>query len=966
MTITVLSFLDQHVFAGVPSNAVWDLIKLAWKKATARNWEELYLDAFEQALADEKPILERYGDAEVVCDRTTLERILHQNLDTAISELSLSELTAPSFVHTLAMMFAERDVLTIGGNNLSSDSYRQLVANFVRHATAKFKSIVATDQAAFQRAIIDQSLHNVSLLADTKRYLTEQFGLVLLNLELISEIKQDTEAIRDKLEIITTGIKPDLSRVRAERLIDMSRLSRARSIDRWQAAGLSRDMAIQFADDPSVGVPIPEYRPNADRPLLVLVADLGAGKSLIGERLYQAAIELARSIPDAPVPIFLEAEECAGKLRQTVKEQAAGIGDVRYLGASVVIDGADEMGIGAEGLLRECRILVNLWPNTTVVITSRPMSAFASDQCQNERVDVRPLSQEEAIALIQRLTGIQQLNLFGWPASIRDAVRRPLFAILLSIHLQNIQGLTPQSTGELLTYLVERALGHKAVNVALANTLLRRLAVLSTDQAGRFIATSELAPREHIQPLLDSRLVVERHGAIGFPLAILREWFAAQSLSSGSPSPDDLVSDRSHLELWRYPLLMFVSTFGLPQVIIFLEKLVHQFPGYASEIISDAVPAWDAGQSEDRDLYTLGEWAAWIRIAMQAWIEGIGPLADCIAPVIKNGRQCPLGISGHGGALTMSWYRGPDNLPDIVIPWIPNRTSRPFDWSTMTMTHPVQNPTWAWRWTRDYLRDSLRKRLDGRSLPLPDGPSVAELFWRISRELVGRGTMRHDPIPLQEIDGKLQHIRENTTLVLRGNTTLNPPTIAWYRQQLAHRRSTGATEIQDPWPGPDSHNPTDRWIWSNYSDEQLLNRTVKVISAAIEIYRQLVSAWFPTFENELATAVLFPARFIGVLTPPSREATEYPVGFTLHWHWHPLSRHEQGVVNVELGTHTRDSIQEINFVMDSIKRLRPQSASWLPASVYGQVADYIFETMPATRLAYQWLMADLKRISWVN
>ena len=49
--------LDKYIFSGVPSNAAYDLIKTAWEKANHRSWEDLFLDAFQEALDEMRPRL---------------------------------------------------------------------------------------------------------------------------------------------------------------------------------------------------------------------------------------------------------------------------------------------------------------------------------------------------------------------------------------------------------------------------------------------------------------------------------------------------------------------------------------------------------------------------------------------------------------------------------------------------------------------------------------------------------------------------------------------------------------------------------------------------------------------------------------------------------------------------------------------------------------------------------------------
>jgi hypothetical protein len=159
--------------------------------------------------------------------------------------------------------------------------------------------------------------------------------------------------------------------VRTTRLEELERACRARMVGSWQALGVPRQLAIQLAEDPAVGRP-----PGAAVPLpggvRLLLGDMGAGKTLMGERLHQAALTRARQDADAPVPIYLTARRAREGLREAVEAEAQGLGHPRRQGAVVVVDGADEAGADvAADLLDEARRLVIEWPRTSVVLASR-------------------------------------------------------------------------------------------------------------------------------------------------------------------------------------------------------------------------------------------------------------------------------------------------------------------------------------------------------------------------------------------------------------------------------------------------------------------------------------------------------------------------------------------------------------------------------------------------------------------
>jgi hypothetical protein len=52
--------------------------------------------------------------------------------------------------------------------------------------------------------------------------------------------------------------------------------------------------------------------------------------------------------------------------------------------------------------------------------------------------------------------------------------------------------------------------------------------------------------------LEDTRLVVRRHRTLVFPLIVLAQWFAAEGLIAGDPTPDRLTEVPDQLEVWRY------------------------------------------------------------------------------------------------------------------------------------------------------------------------------------------------------------------------------------------------------------------------------------------------------------------------------------------------------------------------------------------------------------------------------
>jgi len=353
------------------------------------------------------------------------------------------------------------------------------------------------------------------------------------------------------------------------RIMHLRRLkaeSEARCVMRWQAARVPRELAYEFANDPKVGPPSLEMLPSTQNPIVLLVGPIGSGKSLIGERLHQAAIEKAIMDPAAPTPVYLEAPSAISKLASLVDNKVAAAGGKWADGAAVFLHEA----IGGETadvriLLNEARVLVGSWPKTTVILLSRDI---AQPTQYEEKVRVPPLSDEAAFMIVNRVSGLSiSPTLFSLPSSVREAIRRPLFALLLGHYIRTTPSKGPRSRADLIANLVSEALRQMKTDRVEAESLLQRLATELTDRGGGFIPIREIVSTHEgpiVQHLLDSGLITKRDETIAFPLAILTEWFAAQSLASGNPIIDDVARDAKRLNHWYFALLRRAAGLNFP------------------------------------------------------------------------------------------------------------------------------------------------------------------------------------------------------------------------------------------------------------------------------------------------------------------------------------------------------------------------------------------------------------------
>src|SRR5215211_7463707 len=521
---------------------------------------------------------------------------------------------------------------------------------------------------------------------------------------------------------------------------ELERESWARCKRRWTVLGVPPEEAEALAKNPTVGAPNSEVRQQLGRPVVVITAVAGSGKSLLLDRLMQRAIVRYRENDGAPLPVFLEAPEVQGRLRDAVAERTSSLGRPQEHGVALFLDGLEEAGRArARGLLDEAHYLPEMWPHTTVVAAGRPIQELEEESERRDAVDLPELSEMESEALVRRFAGdVQGAWGYDWPSSLDEAVRRPFFATLVGLDMRNRFGPSPRSVGELLTHLGERAVRRAEGAVDLEQ--LRDLAVSVTDSATGSIRASEAGTTADVGLLRATGLVEQSGVALRFSLQILAEWFAAQALELGEVDAEGLASDFARLERWRYPLVMALANFGHERVTQIFEPIVRAAPAFASQVIDSAFTSPRRG-TEDGAYEELEEIARRFRQTMGAWVEGISPLAPFFAPVRGDGSLGTLAISGWEGNGNYCWYAGPEELPEIVpFSRVAHTDLGVGDWRPVWQrAYGIERQAaWAWRYTFKDLRHELEEALRKRKLPALTPMLAEEAAWRTAKDLLFR------------------------------------------------------------------------------------------------------------------------------------------------------------------------------------------------------------------------------------
>ena len=717
--------------------------------------------------------------------------------------------------------------------------------------------------------------------------------------------------------------------------------SRSRCIDRWMALGISSEVAGQFADDRSVGML--HTSPFALGRFAILRGEIGSGKSLAADRIFEGVLQQAASDSGEQIPIFLEAKNITGSLQGSLVESGyESMPSGRFL---LVLDGLDEAPIDRRlDLARAARQVSIACPEARVLVTSRPFYDLAGP-FSGSLVDMSPMSHDESLPLISRVAGHDLVRGAFWdlPDSFNEAIRRPLFALLVGL-MHRTESFSPVPFGRLLSDLVAASLGRANASQESADPLLRCLARVATDRGGGVIPLAELATYAEIAPLLRSRLIAERRGQVMFSLAIISEWFAARALEQGTPSALDLVDDAKRLENWTVPITMCLADTSHGTFARLMRPLADRHPATAAQVLDGSVPDWPTDTT-----VRLPSWQdcgrLWV-VAIRAWLTGLGPLERLLASIDQAVNPPSLGVLRlDTSTLAIAWASVDQNGPLVELPV---GFQSDATWPRWEIRSNQGGPGWEWRWSHELVCRALDKLLNRRMLPIPHSLR-GESHWRTALSLVGRhGAFETVPIAVSLLQEMVEECIPPDVNIRIGS----PPGVRPHSQALSELLlDIKGSHVSPPWPGPDK--PIGPYVWSGYSWESILIRTERVYVAALNAYREMVERWFPKFRKEFWLYSRHPFRMVGALRRWPLDSTQ--VGLTLGYFLEADLEGSGWTVDLKLAD--ENSWREFNGrANDKLDRGETDRISHSVPDVFGLSA--------AEDLAYSWLRDDLNGVHW--
>jgi hypothetical protein len=783
--------------------------------------------------------------------------------------------------------------------------------------------------------------------------LVERFGWVL-----VDEIRRAALAPRSRLQTLASRLEASqlqeaVGRVGhymgledgdvARRLDELQRLSHDRVIRRLEALGIPAELTGVLATELAVPDTSGEV---ATKPLRVISDEMGAGKSTEAERLHLAAIERARRDLSAPLPVFVEARNLNQELASEV-ERWWHRRELADRGLDLVVDGLEEVGVQRAGdLVLDVRSLLRRWPKSRALVVHRPI---ALDVDEGQRLPVTFLEEEEAIAVVARVAGrpIDPGTVHNWAASVREAIRRPLFALAAGLGLGGDHVFV--SPIELIDRLARHATSRLDWTTSLP--VLGRAAAASVDAGHHSVPVSEVTRTAADRATLaDTTLVtLLPDGTLSWQIVLLAEWFAAQHLLQEPRLVERIVEDGSRLDRWRYALVLAAEIGGYDAAEPTLSSLARRAPAMTGWVLKHA------GSRVTRTApppYPESEWGRRFRTSMTALTDGLGPLASSVAPV-RDGQVLPLGISVTGQQVYLTWNVGNRDTP-LIGPF-PTMTDfyLPLDWTDGRSIRLDSHPLFAWKTMYEQLRGGLKRALDSRQFLVGSAILQDEADWRLALDLLGRSTVRADPITLQELHDRIApYADEDDRTGLQYGS--RPVRLGDVRALLRRLQDQGQTAITCPWPGPDRLGQGIGWLPHLWSPEVLRRRAEGVATTALTCYKATVDQWLPRFAPQLHLAAAWPVRFTGYVYPgdPTRGMDD-----SASFVWTITSDADGPGADLQIVDHVGHALSGVRSIADTSKGLKSYSWGEIPG-IYGLT--------PATDLAARLLWDDLKVWEWVS
>ena len=240
----------------------------------------------------------------------------------------------------------------------------------------------------------------------------------------------------------------------------------------WTTLGIPDDIASELANDHSVGHKL--TLPTTGT--LTVNAPQGSGKTLAAQRLYQQA--LTNRIKDhfQPFPMFLNARNVSGELKDQIEGHARDQGSVYTQKILVIVDGLDETGRhNANQLLGQMQSYTDANQNVAAVLMTRPMPGLKP----TKKPFVLPeCDEEELLSIASKIAG-REVHWDEIPFRELQS-RLPLFATIVGTYLRQPMPHWGRTPSQKASEIIRRILDDSNHYPAETEEFLKKLAIAAT------------------------------------------------------------------------------------------------------------------------------------------------------------------------------------------------------------------------------------------------------------------------------------------------------------------------------------------------------------------------------------------------------------------------------------------------------------------------------------------------------
>ncbi len=476
----------------------------------------------------------------------------------------------------------------------------------------------------------------------------------------------------------------------------------------------------------------------------------GAGKSEVAESWFATEAHSFAS-GSGVVPIWLSAYELSltnltAAVRQRLNQHEG------LLQVAVVIDGLDETdSAAATRIYNDARTLVQTNNKSKVLLTARPGVLRPSE----DDIPVQPLSDEQITGIMETVSD-ESSTVWQWTGDLRDAIRRPFFAIAVAAARRDGAIVTGQAS--VIRHVVERALSDSKSRKQIFESesiygILEKLAVSGISSLNAEASLSF----EHRQRILLSGLVEERSATVSFTLPIFQQWFAAQVLLRSPSLVASAVDSAISFDRWRWALAIACLAAGRDEMDALLVEVFRSNPGAGTwlvrEVAVSTTPADDDHEAvADKNAVPNDELARasdGMRLvgAARAYVDSIGALSSIAFPVANQNSAIVLGIRSDGPSIWIGWSTESDGddrligLPDYHdlfvdgSPWHPQLTNV-----------YASGALWPWEHWRKESAERMQKAFPTAYFGASDGVWAIERRQQLLRELLKAQSLLLPPL----------------------------------------------------------------------------------------------------------------------------------------------------------------------------------------------------------------------------